>query len=229
METSYNDWPASPDPAAIGIDPLFTECGVTFPGGIKAGDVSVVFRDLVQQYHATVELLTPGWCWGYDYRANVNNPATLSCHASGTALDLNAPLHPNGVAGTLSPDQTSSARGLVARYEGLVSWGGDFYGTVDEMHWEISGTEQEIAELADRLDSGQGPQQPPGGEDMPLSDEDVTRVADKVLDTLMTELCIPMLEIDPSNGAESRTYVAVTRALQSAQTQSARAAYRTLH
>ena len=35
-------------------------------------------------------------CWGYEFRANVNNPSQLSCHASGTAIDYNANRHPNG-------------------------------------------------------------------------------------------------------------------------------------
>lgn len=225
MESSYNGWPASPDPDAIGIDRDFTAGGVTFPGGVKSGDVATVFRDLVEQYVATVEPLTDGWCWGYSFRANVNNPNTLSCHSSGTALDLNAPLHANGASGTM-PNGERSARALVDRYGGLITWGGDFTGTPDEMHWEVSGSAAELAELADRLSAGNGPEPEPEEEDVPLTSEEVHRIADEVMRRLQQTEVIAMLVVDPETGKESNDDASITRALQSAQTQAARAAYR---
>jgi hypothetical protein len=187
VEYSYNDWPASPDPAAIGIDAAFTECGIRFPGGVKSGDVATVFRDLVWHFNTEVEQLTDGWCWGYDYRANVNDPSSLSCHASGTALDLNAPLHANGAAETFTADQVAAIRRILGMYGGAIAWGGDFYGTVDEMHFEVAGGPEDIHALA--LETSGHVHNEGEGEAMALSDDDVQRITYAVLDG-MTSLVV---------------------------------------
>jgi len=96
--TSYNGWVASPNPAAIDIDTNWSVLGSRpfsnggFPGGVKAGAVSVIFTYLVTRLHNEVEPMMTGpageigyGCWGYGYRANVNNPSVLSCHACLTA------------------------------------------------------------------------------------------------------------------------------------------------
>jgi hypothetical protein len=80
-----------------------------------------------------------GWqTWGYDYRANVNHPSWWSCHASGTAIDLNAVLHPNGSRGTFTTTEVAAIRRILADLDGTVYWGGDFSGVPDEMHFEIN-------------------------------------------------------------------------------------------
>lgn len=228
METSYNDWPASPDPAAIGVDQAFSAGGVTFPGGVKAGAVAAVFTDLVLNYAATVEPLHQGWCWGYEYRpVRGGDGQSLSCHSSATALDLNSPLHEQGRAGTMG-EATSATLALRDRYHGLVTWGGDFFGVVDEMHWEISGEPEDIDALALEL-AGTPPLGNSGnGAPMALTQQDIDAVAAAVMHQLQTAAVIPMLKVDPDNGHETRETVSVTRALQSAQTQATRAAYRTL-
>src|SRR4029077_15462239 len=101
---SYNGWYASDDPNAVPIDTGFRVNGFPFPGGVHAGDVETVLRYVAEQFFARVEPpLTnpdtgkPGYGeWGWSFRANVNSPSQLSCHSSGTALDLNAPSHSNG-------------------------------------------------------------------------------------------------------------------------------------
>src|SRR5690349_21087486 len=101
MPTSYNGWSASSSPSAIGIVP-FTFAGYDFPAGIKGGDVKALFQYFLAQYHCRVESLgkSGGDEWGYSFRRNVNNPSVYSCHASGTAIDVNAQLHPNGQRNT---------------------------------------------------------------------------------------------------------------------------------
>jgi hypothetical protein len=64
---------------------------------------------------------------------------------------------------------------------------------------------------------------------MPLSRDDITAVADEVMHRLTSDRLLAMLVVDSSSGSESRVDVSITRALQSAQTQSARAAYRAGH
>src|SRR6478752_5339539 len=136
MPSSYNGWPASPNGADIGVDTGFRAAGVAFPGGVVAGDVSTVLGYVIDQLDARVEapLLdpntgAPGYgCWGYNYRANVNNPSTLSCHSSGTAVDYNAPKHPNGTrttssgGGGWSAAQYSTIQTILQECSGAIRW-----------------------------------------------------------------------------------------------------------
>lgn len=164
MATSYNGWPASSDPKAIGVDSGFRGAGVAFPGGCVAGDVSKVLGYVADQLAARVEpLMTdpatgkPGYgSWGWNYRANVNNPSQLSNHASGTAIDWAAPRHPNGSRGTFSSAQVATIRQILAECSGVVYWGGDYSGTPDEMHFEINAGSSAVASAAAKLPSGQG-------------------------------------------------------------------------
>jgi hypothetical protein len=153
MTTSYNGWPASRDASAIGIKP-FVVAERSFPGGVKGGDVATVLRYVAAQYHVFVESLYFGDInkddWGYSYRPNVNNPSELSCHASGTAIDVNADQHPNGVRRTHSYAQVRQIRRIIRECGYGVRWGGDFP-TADEMHFEIHGTRTAIATIARRL------------------------------------------------------------------------------
>lgn len=145
MITSYNGWPASPDPAEIGVKP-FTFAGYDFPAGVKAGDVAVLFRYFLAQYHTRVESLayySGGDEWGFAYRQN-RNAANLSCHASGTAIDVNATRHPNGKANTLTAAQVAELRRVLKECGGAIRWGGDFSGTKDEMHYEVCKTPEEV-------------------------------------------------------------------------------------
>jgi hypothetical protein len=73
----------------------------SLPGGkvaLRAGDVSVVLLWCANQWHQTVEPLEWPGIWGYAERTIRGSATTLSNHASGTAIDLNAPKHPLGVA-----------------------------------------------------------------------------------------------------------------------------------
>ena len=134
---SYNGWPANSDPNAINVVPFGDAYGLPFPGGVRDGDVKTVLGYVGVQLHERVEPCVYGWDWGYSYRANVNNPSSLSCHASGTAIDYNAPNHPNGASGTFTNAQVATIRDILVEVGGAVQWGGDYTGTTDEMHFEI--------------------------------------------------------------------------------------------
>lgn len=151
MAESYNGWPASPDPGSIGIDAGFTAAGVHFPGGVKAGDVATVLGYVAAHIHATVEHLIPGWCWGYEYRVNRNDPTSISSHAAGVSIDVNAPDHPNGSFNTFTPDQVTEIRRILRAAGSVVAWGRDWNGVKDEMHFEISGSQGKVAAAAARL------------------------------------------------------------------------------
>jgi hypothetical protein len=152
-EYSYNGWLASTNPADFGGLTKISVAGEFFPPGVRSGDVTVVFQWLVEQLHARVEPVTKGHeadDWGYNYRKN-RNANNLSCHSSGTALDYNAVLHPNGRRGTFSGAQVAEIRRILAECDGIIRWGGDFSGTPDEMHFEIVGDVAAVARVAARL------------------------------------------------------------------------------
>lgn len=149
MPLSYNGLPASTDRAAIGVEP-FVVAGVSFPGGVKKGDTTVILGYVARRFHAEVEHLVDGWCWGWSYRKN-RNAGNLSNHSSGSAIDCNAPNHPNGKHGTFTAKQVEAIRRILADCGGVVRWGGDYAGTRDEMHFELTGTAAEQAAVARRL------------------------------------------------------------------------------
>lgn len=138
MPKSYNGWPASKTLATRTIQPV---------RGVKLtivdnANVATIFSYLVKQYNARVEPVHGKTVddWGYSYRVNVNNPAVLSNHASGTAVDLNAMRHPNDVATkkTFTQKQVNEIHKILAELDHTVAWGGDYTHTVDAMHFEIN-------------------------------------------------------------------------------------------
>jgi len=156
MATSYNGWPASPDRNEIGVVKFGDAQGFPFPGGVKAGDVFTVLGYVATQLHNRVEPCIGGWCWGYTYKQNVNNPSQLSCHASATAIDWNAPDHPNGSSGTFTAAQVGTIRAILVEVQGAVRWLEGY----DEMHFEICVGAGDLARVAASLPAG-GPTPPP--------------------------------------------------------------------
>lgn len=135
--TSYNGWPVGAPATAIDVQSYYvTGTSIAIP--VDAGDVAWVLMYVAARFNAEVETLRPGQVWGYDYRVDVNNTNWWSCHASGTAVDFNAVLHPNGASGTFTPGQVTAIRRILTDCGNVVYWGGDFSGVPDEMHFEIN-------------------------------------------------------------------------------------------
>lgn len=150
MAVSYNGWSASTDNRDFGGLDNRAVAGVHMAPGVRAGDVATVLFYVAEQFHHRVEALVPGWCWGYYYRQN-RNAANLSCHSSATAIDLNAPRHPNGKRGTFTKAQVAEIRAIQFEVQKVVRWGGDFTGTPDEMHFEIVASPATVGLVASQL------------------------------------------------------------------------------
>jgi len=121
-------------------------------------------QDCALLWHETVEPLQWPGCWGWADRA-IRGGTQLSNHASGTAWDLCAPRHPQGVpiAKTFTAGQLQAIERLEARYFGVLRWGGRWTGkSVDGMHWEGQPgvTLEAVRELTAQLQSA-APHQPP--------------------------------------------------------------------
>ena len=206
MATSYNGWAASPNPSDIGVT-AFSVLGTKpfknggFPVGLKGGDVATIFRYLITRLHNEVEpmMVDPdtemiGYgCWAFQYRANVNNPNVLSNHASGTAIDYNAPKHPNGTSvgsnggGGWTAAQVAKIRSILTDLGGVVRW----LSSNDPMHFEIAAGAPAVAAVAARLgrvpdkpgtpnvpDTPNNPPPPQEeDDDMPYSPEQITQFA----------------------------------------------------
>jgi len=180
MATSYNGWPASEDKASIGV--VSSEW---FPGGAKAGDVTTVLRYVVEQLNSRVEPIVGGHCWGYTYKANVNNPTQLSCHASGTAIDFNAPSHPNGSSGTFTDAQVGTIYQILAEIQGAVDWLEGY----DEMHFEIAVDASTLANIAATLPSGGTPPSQGDWFDM-ATEDDLRRIVGEEIDARLGAIAI---------------------------------------
>ena len=158
-ETSYNGWPVGTPASAIGVA-SYTIPGTSLSIQVKSGDVATVLTHLAARFHAEVENLRAGQVGGYSYRRNVNNPSVWSNHASGTAIDLNWNLHPNGSQGTFSSGQVAALRNVLSFFGSVIFWGGDYRGTIDEMHFEINVPpgNAALASVAARIRGAQGQQ-----------------------------------------------------------------------
>lgn len=139
MPVSQNGWPVSPNAADLGLVP-FSIGGVNF-GQVRGGKVYELLHYVATQVHNRVQKANQSWgCWGYSYRMNVNSPGVWSNHASGTAIDYNASMHPNGspTYSNWTAAQIAEIHKILAEVGGRVRWGGDYHSTPDAMHFEIN-------------------------------------------------------------------------------------------
>ena len=139
---------------------------ISVPGGklaVRKGDVAVIMQYIAEQFHSTVEPLKWPGNWGYAER-KIRGGSSLSNHASGTAIDLNAPRHYLGAVGTFTSSQVRAIRKILSACEGTIRWGGDYRGRKDEMHFEINAGTAKVARVAKKLRPKlQGPSIPGGG------------------------------------------------------------------
>lgn len=136
---SQNGWPASADRAVINIQTISVPVRA---GTLKIplrGEAAPALTSMLQWWDANIEPITLGsglGTWGYNYRTVRGYSSTLSNHASGTAIDINAPKHPLGARGTVPADKVAAIRAKAASL-GL-RWGGDYSSRLDEMHFEVN-------------------------------------------------------------------------------------------
>lgn len=154
METSQNGWPVDP-PRHARLVPGTADVRVTVADG-PAGDVLMYVLSQVDKRVEDLDLdSTRGELddWGYASRP-IRGDTVISNHASATAVDVNATRHPLGDRGTFSAAQVAEIHRILAEVgEGVVRWGGDYAGRVDEMHFEIDANQAAVTAAAARLAS----------------------------------------------------------------------------
>lgn len=139
MAASQNGWRAN-DRSVVSSRPVpGTDVSLTVRNGAP-GDLLL---EVAARFDREVEDIDNGAAglddWGYAER-QVRGGSDLSNHASGTAVDLNAPRHPLGTApeASFSASQITTIHGIIAITADVVRWGGDYTGRKDPMHFELN-------------------------------------------------------------------------------------------
>ena len=147
--TSYNGYPASKDPAEIGIKSYSVD-GTALRLRC-ASSVGPLLAAFAAEFNKLIEPIDGGTLddWGYAFRMVRGSTDRLSCHSSGTAIDLNATKHPLGKYDTFPAEKVPMIRALAKKY-GL-KWGGDFKSRPDDMHFEVNVTKTKAKELITKL------------------------------------------------------------------------------
>ena len=130
---SQNGWVASADRNALGIRTFAVPGRPDVLVPLRA-DVAPLLLAFAAWWDQNVEPLVVPGNWGYAYR-DIRGASGLSNHASGTAIDLNAPRHPLGAVGTVPAAKRAAIEAKAASL-GL-RWGGSYSGRKDEMHAEV--------------------------------------------------------------------------------------------
>lgn len=151
MPTSQNGYSAN-DRSVVGS---YTIPGTSRRIAVRKGDCSVLLLDIAAWIDANIRAVDTGQLddWGYAERTIRGSSTTLSNHASGTAIDLDALLHPLGVRGTWGGAKARIDDRLRV-YEGAIRWGENYSGRPDGMHFEINAGASTVARIAAKLRGG---------------------------------------------------------------------------
>lgn len=148
MLKSYNGYAASKDPDEIRITSYLVKG--TDRKLRCAESVGPLLAAFAAEFHELIEPIDEGIYddWAYAFRMVRGTTDKLSCHSSGTAIDLNATRHPLGKVDTFPAEKVPMIRALAKKY-GL-KWGGDFK-RADDMHFEVNVTQAKAQALIKSL------------------------------------------------------------------------------
>lgn len=157
------------------LNPAVGAASIHFAPGVRPDESGQLLIEFARRFDQKVEALGVG-CWGYNYRA-VRGATDISNHASGTAIDINAPRHPLGATGTFSAAQVAAIHDLLAEFNHAIRWGGDYPGRKDEMHFEINGTWAEVLAALAKVTKPIPVKPVPVEEDVALTPDDIQKIA----------------------------------------------------
>lgn len=150
MATTRNGW----DVYTSYSDPHLTN----FPwvtGKVRKGDHYTVLEYIARRFNNEVEKINVAGSWGHNPRPVRGYTNVWSEHATGTAIDLNAPQHPIRVpaSSTFSPAQIRRIRKIMRACKGSARWGGE-WSRPDGMHFELIGGNAKVSAMANRIRKG---------------------------------------------------------------------------
>jgi hypothetical protein len=182
--------------------------GTTRKVRLRIGPPGELLVHLAAWFDKNVEDIDAGQLdeWGYAERPIRGSTTTLSNHASGTAIDLNATKHPLGERGTFTPEQVSKIRAALHNtYQGAIRWGGDYVNRADEMHFEIVAAPPVCASVLASLTTAT----PPPTEENPLSaltDADAAKIGAAVAAAVVQPLADKLDKIDQKYTVADNNY-----------------------
>lgn len=119
---------------------------------LRRGDAGYLLKHFADWFDKNIEDIDQGADdWGYAERTIRGDATTVSNHASGTALDLNATKHPLGQRGTFTAAKAFKIRAQLKTYQGAIRWGGDYTNRADEMHFEINTNPATVGKVATNI------------------------------------------------------------------------------
>ncbi len=152
MIVSQNGYPAND----ISLTAVYHPIGPDRPFRMRKGACAEALSYVIRQFHARVQLVNVGTFddWSYAERP-VRGGTDLSNHASGTAVDLNASLHPLGTSpsANFSEHQIATIYTILNEVSDVVRWGGSYTGRQDPMHFEINAPESRVSAVVANLGS----------------------------------------------------------------------------
>lgn len=184
MPTSQNGYPCNDRSLIITL----TVPGTNVQLPVRKGACGQLLLWAATRWHHEVEPLIQGTCWAYAERTIRGSSDVMSNHASGTAIDLNAPKHPLGTtpSSNFTAAQIQAIHRIIADAKGALRWGGD-YGDVshggisgsrfDGMHVEIDAPEAEVAAVLAEVNGA--------GDDMPAN---TVQQIDEIHEQLLSQL-----------------------------------------
>jgi hypothetical protein len=146
---------------------------------VAPGDVATVIIDFVAEYNRHVEKIDhdPMDTWSFNPRM-IRGTNVPSRHG-GYAVDLRSTRHAQGLRGTYTARELTALRGVLAFYEGVIRWGGDYVtAEPDEMHYEIDQTPAKVAEVARKVRARQLER------NTMIEQADITRIAEQTRDLI---------------------------------------------
>lgn len=138
---SQNGWLASANKDVIDVN------NYDVPGANRhfscASAVAPILVNFAADFHKQVEPIDTGTYddWGYNF-AVIPGSDKYANHSSGTAIDIDATLHPWHKKGTFNPIRLVKLQLLVKKYG--IRWGGNYVNSTDEMHFEITETPEQV-------------------------------------------------------------------------------------
>lgn len=168
MVKSQNGYPANPPRASRQVPG--SKIKLVVANG-PAGDLLLRFAAEFDRVVEDIDTALGGVLddWGWADRP-IRDGVELSNHASATAIDLNATRHVLGRVHTFTSLQVARIHDLLALFENVIRWGGDYTGRKDEMHFEINKPIGDVTRVLAKLNAAPAPV-PGEDEDMLLAVE----------------------------------------------------------
>jgi hypothetical protein len=152
MAVSQNGWPVYTSMTDDRMH-LWVVPGTERKFRLRFGSAGFLLCHFILWYHQHVHALNEKgsvwdeWAWAF---RPVRGGSSLSNHASGTAVDLNATKYPLGTT-LMAAWRKVKIRARLVFFLGTIRWGGDYEGRKDEMHFEINRSLSICEKLARQL------------------------------------------------------------------------------